>query len=139
MHRATHLFVEEYVACAAIHARVVSEGKFAEVARSRVDLKHVLQVHPPSARTGLDYLAVAENQAHSLDGATIERGWNVECNDAIRTLFQWTCEEFAAGEIAFAIAVDEDTVFDGQRQVRPIALDAYLLVACQPINQALLL
>src|SRR6266851_4153730 len=125
MHRAAHFFVEEHAARAAIHARIISEGEFAEVARSRVDFKHVLQVHLPDARTGLDYLAIAEDQAHSLDGAAIERGRNIECNDAIRTLLQRTREEFAAGEIAFAVAVDEDTVFDGQCQVRPIPLDAY--------------
>src|SRR6266852_9008037 len=139
MHRAAHFFVEEHAACAPIHARIVSKGEFAEIARSRVDLKHVLQVRLPDARTGLDYLAVAEDQAHSLYGATIERGRNVECNDAIRTLLQRTREEFAAGEIALAVAVDEDAFFDGQCQIRPIALDAYLLVAGQPIDQALLL
>src|SRR5260370_42422594 len=107
MYRAAHFFVEEHVARAPIHARVVSEGEFAEIARSRVDFKHVLQVHLPDARTGRDYLAVAEDRAHSLDGATIERSRHVESNNAIRALLQRTREEFAAAESAFPVAVDE--------------------------------
>src|SRR5260370_404004 len=124
MHRAAHFFVEEHAARAAIHARIISEGEFAEIARSRVDFKHVLQVHLPDARTGLDYLAVAEVQAHSLDGATIERGRNIESNNAIRALLQRTREEFAAGAISFPVTVDEDAVFNGQCQVRPCFLVA---------------
>src|SRR5260370_38794331 len=134
MYRAAHFFVEEHVARAPIHARVVSEGEFAEIARSRVDFKHVLQVRVPNARTGLDYLAVAEDQAHSLDGATIERGRNIESNNAIRALLQRTREEFAAGEIAFPVTVDEDAVFAGQCKVRPISPDAAVFESDQPIG-----
>src|SRR6266516_474789 len=139
MPRAAHFFIEEHLASAPIHTRIVPEGEFAEVARSRVDLSHVLQIFLPCARTGLDCFAVAEDQAHSLDGTAIEGGRNVERNNAIRALLYRTGEEFAAGKIALPVAVNEDAILNGECQVRPIALDTYLFVSGQPINQPLLL
>src|SRR5579871_1894913 len=117
MHRAADLLVEERVANAVRHARVVAEGELAEETRARVQFKHAVEECLSLARRCLDYFALAEDQPHPLDGDAVVCGGDVELDHAVGAVLDRPGEELAAGEVALAIAVDEDAPVYGERQV----------------------
>src|SRR5438094_300384 len=110
---AAHFFVEEDVFGAAVDTGVVAEGEFAEVTSTVVDVEHVQEVVLTLAGTGFVNFTFAENEADAFNGAAIVGGGDVELDDAVGTVFNGTGEKFAAGEVAFAVAVDEGAVGDG--------------------------
>src|SRR6266487_2732948 len=101
---AAHFLVKEDVFDAAIDAGVVAEGELTEIASTVVNVEHMQKVVLTMAGTGFDDFAFAEDEPHAFDSASIIGGGYVELNNAIGTVFEGACEEFATGEVTLAIA-----------------------------------
>src|SRR5205085_750210 len=110
----THLFIEENVFGAAIDSHVVAKSELAEVTCTRIQFKHLPEVLLPLPGIGLNHSTFTEDKTDTLRCATIVGGGNVELDDPMSAVLNRACEEFATGEVALAVAVDKDTVFDGE-------------------------
>src|SRR5205085_5639935 len=112
-----YLLIEQRLLYAAIHPRVIAEGKLAQVARPGIQLQHLLQKSLPVPRTRLHHLPLAEDQPYALDGAPLVRRGNRERDHPVGAILDRPCKELTAGEVALPVAVDEYSAFDGERQI----------------------
>src|SRR6266849_503148 len=139
MVEAAQFLIEKRVLDAARHATIITEGELAQKARARVQFQHLLQEGLPLSRACFYHLALAEHQSYSLDGVSLVGCRDVKGNHPVGAVLNRAGEEFAAGEVAFAVAIDEDAVFDGERQVCASAFNMNVAAPFQPIDKALLL
>src|SRR5947209_2586120 len=139
MNCAAHLLVKKGVFGAAIHTRIVSEGKFTQITRPGIQIQHAFEVRLALAGARFNDFAILEDQPHALDSATLKGGGNLEVDGAIRAILHRSCEELAARKVAFSVAVDKHPSLDREGQISPLTQDAHTLTTCQPVHQPLLL
>ncbi len=119
--------------------RIIAEGELAEITSALVQRQHLVKKCLALLCAGLSNFSIFEDETNAFDSATTIGSGNIELNDAVRAIFNRSGKEFAAGEISFAVAIDEYAVFDRECQVSAIAFDMYPLVTNKPVYQTLLL
>src|SRR5258708_30998933 len=126
MHSAAHFLIEKRVFRGAYDTRVIAKGELAEVTRTVIHLKHLLQIWLTLTSAGLDHLALVEDQAHALNRAAKVRRWHVKLNHALGTVLNRAGEKFAAGKVVLAVAIDKNAIRDRELQIGVGTQDMHL-------------
>src|SRR5215217_2578410 len=135
--RAADLLVEQDLARAGGDPVVRSDAELAQAACAVVGVEHLDQVALALRRRGVHDLAALEAELHAGDLASAVDGREAEGDLALDRVFDRAREELPVGHVVLAGARDPGAPGDVQLHVGAGARDVDLLLALDPLGQAL--
>src|SRR5579885_689802 len=103
MNGAADFLVEEGIPDAPADPHIVAKSEFAHVSRTRVKFELLQQEVLSLACAGLDDFPLREYHPDHIDCATLVGGRNINTNDSIDAVHNWSRKDLSVGEIALAI------------------------------------